>query len=64
MLRDTDRPIRPDQLQHNPPLHPKLPVPCSGLNTTPRFWSVSRLLPRVFDAESWRRRGVGYPGFG
>jgi hypothetical protein len=36
-------PIRSDQLQHHPPLHPELPATTTGhSHSTPRFWTVSR----------------------
>lgn len=36
-LMNADGPIRPEQLQHNPPLLSELPVPASGPPNTPRF---------------------------
>ena len=41
-LMDANDPIRSDQLQHDPLLHPELPVPTYGPpDTTPMFWTVS-----------------------
>jgi hypothetical protein len=39
---DADRPVRPDQLQEDSPLHPALPVITTGrFHSTPSFWTVS-----------------------
>jgi hypothetical protein len=41
-LMNADGPIRPDQFQHDTPLHPALPVTPTGLSrSTPMFWTVS-----------------------
>jgi hypothetical protein len=41
-LVNANGPIRSGQFQHNPPLHPKLPVTTTGpFHSTPRFWTVS-----------------------
>jgi hypothetical protein len=40
-LMNADGPVRPDQLQHDPPLHPELPVTPEPPHGTPRFWTVS-----------------------
>ena len=41
-LMNDNGPIRSNQLQHDPPLHPALPVTTTGMsNSTPRFWTVS-----------------------
>jgi hypothetical protein len=37
-----NRPIRSDQLQHDPPLHPELPATTTErVHSTPTFWTVS-----------------------
>ena len=41
-LMDANDPIRSDQLQHDPPLHPELPATTTGQShSTPTFWTVS-----------------------
>jgi hypothetical protein len=41
-LMDANDPIRSDQLQHDPPLHPELPATTTGRShSTPTFWTVS-----------------------
>jgi hypothetical protein len=43
-LMNADDPVRSDQLQHHPPLHPELPATTTGRsNSTPTFWTVSVL---------------------
>jgi hypothetical protein len=39
---NTNSPIRSNQLQHDPPLHPELPATTTGRShSTPTFWTVS-----------------------
>jgi hypothetical protein len=41
-LMNANGPIRSDQLQHDPPLHPELPVTMTGPSRSiPTFWTVS-----------------------
>jgi hypothetical protein len=41
-LMDANRPIRPDQLQHDPPLHPKLPATTTGRShSTPHLLDIA-----------------------
>jgi hypothetical protein len=41
-LMNANDPVRSSQLQHNPPLHPKLPATTTGRpHSTPIFWTVS-----------------------
>ena len=41
-LMNANDPIRSDQLQHDPPLHPELPATTTGRShSTPTFWTVS-----------------------
>src|SRR6202044_3390835 len=43
-LMDANDPIRSNQLQHDPPLHPELPATTTGWShSTPTFWTVSHL---------------------
>jgi hypothetical protein len=41
-LVDVNDPIRSDQLQHNPPLHPELPATTTERShSSPTYWTVS-----------------------
>jgi hypothetical protein len=61
-LVNANDPIRSDQLQHDPPLHPELPATTTGRpHSTPTFWTVSPSRPllagtftsnRIFNSNS------------
>jgi hypothetical protein len=42
-LMNANGPVRSDQLQHDPPLHPELPATTTGQShSTPTSWTVSK----------------------